>query len=75
MVHDPSPPRPGKLARPWGYFMCSLIGFKRALFRNVFQRVLWALLSLVNTKFRLDNRAVIVSSLDWMPVGFQLSRV
>ena len=28
-----------KLGRPLGYFVFSLIGFKRTMFRNVFQRV------------------------------------
>ena len=33
-----------KLARPLGHFVSSLIGLKRIIFRNVFQRVLRAIL-------------------------------
>ena len=32
------------LGRPLGYFIFSLIGFNRVIFRNIFQRGLWAIL-------------------------------
>ena len=35
---SPKPPHP-KLGRPLGYFRFSLIGFKRTLFTNIFQRL------------------------------------
>ena len=37
------------LGRPWGVFRFSLSGFERIIFRNVFQRVLRAILVMLHS--------------------------